>query len=245
MPKTIAVVGAGPGVGMAVAARFAREGYRVALLARNLPRLRQLAARLGERGFEAEAFEADVLDRGDLAASLELAASRLGPVDVLEYSPLPPMASMRRPRDIDADNELFHLDFQVLGAIAAVRTVLPGMLERRSGSLLFTTAPSATRPILMTASFGIAAGGLLNYVRLLHRDLSGDGVYAGIVSVAGVVVSGDPAEDDAHAADFPPGIPFVPAADIADLHWRLHAERNRVYADAGDDEALIRIPGMN
>jgi len=58
-------------------------------------------------------------------------------------------------------------------------------------------------------------------------------------------VSDDPAEDEAHAADFPPGIPFVPAGDIADLHWRLHAERDRVYADAGDDEALIRVPGMD
>jgi short-subunit dehydrogenase len=130
--KTIAVVGAGPGVGMAVAERFGRAGYRVALLARNVSRLRDLASRLEAKGIQTEVFEADVLDRSDLAESLDEAAQRLGPIDVLEYSPVPPMASMRQPRDIDVENELFQLDFSVLGAIAAVGAVLHDRTVGRS-----------------------------------------------------------------------------------------------------------------
>ena len=56
------------------------------------------------------------------------------------------------------------------------------MIARRRGSLLFTTAPSAERPMQMTGSFGVAGGALLNYVRLLHDDLAADNIYVGVVS---------------------------------------------------------------
>jgi NADP-dependent 3-hydroxy acid dehydrogenase YdfG len=232
--KTIAVVGAGPGVGMAVAERFGGAGYRVALLARNVSRLRDLAGRLAAEGIQTEVFEPDVLDRSDLAESLDEAAQRLGPIDVLEYSPVPPMASMRQPRDIDVENELFELDFSVLGAIAAVGTVLPGVLSRGTGGLLFTTAPSAAHPLTVTASFGVAAAALLRYVELLNRDLRPDGVYAGVVSIAGVVASDDPAVPQHETSAFPPGLPLIPAAQVAELHWHMRVARDSAYTDAGD-----------
>src|SRR5882757_9279851 len=182
--QTIAVIGAGPGVGRAVAERFGRGGYQVALLARDTTNLNGVADYLAERGVTARTYRADVLDRSDLAGTLATIGAEFGPIDVLEYSPVPPVGSMRRPRDIDADNELFHLDFAVLGAVAAVQAVLPGMIARRHGSLLFTTAPSAERPMQMTGSFGVAGGALLNYVRLLHDDLAADNVYVGAVWAA-------------------------------------------------------------
>ncbi|PUZ25858.1 hypothetical protein DCC81_16525 [Chitinophaga parva] len=61
------------------------------------------------------------------------------------------------------------------------------MLKRKNGSILFTTASSAQRPINLTASFGVAAGALLNYAWLLNTDLKEDNIYAGIVSIAALV----------------------------------------------------------
>jgi hypothetical protein len=49
-------------------------------------------------------------------------------------------------------------------------------------------AASAQRPLIMTAPFGLAAGALLNYVRILDRGVWADGVFAGFVAIAGVVV---------------------------------------------------------
>ena len=99
--QTIAVIGAGPGVGRAVAERFGRGGYPVALLARDTTNLNGVANYLAERGVTARTYQADVLDRSDLADTLATIDREFGPIDVLEYSPVPPMASMRRPRDID------------------------------------------------------------------------------------------------------------------------------------------------
>lgn len=237
---TIAIVGAGPGIGLAVAERFGREGFRVALLSRSGDADGTLRARLSTCGVEATAFQADVTDRAGLERALADATQRLGGIDVLEYSPTPPAESMRSTRAVDVANAQFHLDLQPLGAIAAVNAVLPAMLARGTGSLLFTTAASAQHPAAMTASFGIAAGALRNYVRLLHYDLSPVGLRAGLVSIAGVVV--DAAGQT--PPGFPPSIPKVFPADVADLHWAIHQGGQAAEVYCGDIDALLKVPGL-
>ncbi|WOJ89278.1 SDR family NAD(P)-dependent oxidoreductase [Methylocapsa polymorpha] len=106
----------------------------------------------------------------------------------------------------------------MLGPIATVRAVLPDMLARKAGSILFTSAASAQRPLIMTAPFGITAGALLNYTRILNRDLQADGIYAGFVAIAGIVVPSGKEEAD-NAAHFPPDVPRIRSDEIADLHW--------------------------
>ncbi|RFM29355.1 SDR family NAD(P)-dependent oxidoreductase [Chitinophaga silvisoli] len=220
MKKTIAIIGAGPGVGFAVAERFGKEGYNVALLARNVGKLNMLKDDLLKNGVQAASFQADILDREHLSRSLLEVINYYGAIDVLEFSPTPTWESIRTARNIDVANEEHHLDYQVLAAIAAVQAVLPQMLERKDGSILFTTASSAQNPVNRTASFGVAAGALLNYVRLLNMDLKEDNIYAGIVSIGALVVS-----EGKHKGDFPEGMPTITAAEVANAHWKLHQQR--------------------
>lgn len=242
MGKTIAIVGAGEGVGLAVAERFGREGFNVALLARSTERSQALVSKLQSRGIEASGFEADILNRDALTKSLERAAERFGSIDVMEFSPLP-TGAMPAPRQMTVEDQQYHLELNVLGPIAAVRAVLPQMLRRKSGSLLFTTAASAQRPLIMTAPFGVAAGALLNYVRILNRDVSTDGIYAGIISIAGIIVNIGQAEAG-NAAHFPLAVPRIKAEEVADLHWRLHSERTECEVIIGDAERIFAIPGF-
>ena len=60
--KTIAIFGAGTGLGASVAARFGREGYKVALIARGPTGLDLLKGKLAEQGIEAYSFPADLTD---------------------------------------------------------------------------------------------------------------------------------------------------------------------------------------
>lgn len=239
--RTIAIVGAGPGIGLAVAERFGREGFRVALLSRGGDADETMGRHLAKRGIESAAFRADVTDRPGLERALAGAVERFGGIDVLEYGPTPPADSMRQPRAIDVANEQYHLDLQPLGAIAAVGAVLPAMLERGAGSLLFTTAASAQHPVAMTASFGVAAGALRNYVRLLRGDLGPAGIRVGLVSIAGLVVDA--------SGQLPPGFPEslskLSPADVADLHWAIHqgGQDGEVYA--GDVDAMLKVFGAS
>ena len=86
MPVLV-IVGAGAGMGLAIAKTFGANGYKVGLLSRNSAKLQPLVAELAEHGIEAAAFAFDVLDRASIAAGLAAVQQRLGQIDVLEYSP--------------------------------------------------------------------------------------------------------------------------------------------------------------
>ncbi|WP_309615515.1 SDR family NAD(P)-dependent oxidoreductase, partial [Salinibacterium sp.] len=85
----IAIIGAGPGLGAAVARRFGHEGSSVALISRDQSKLDAMAAELEAIGVTARGFAADVLKPGQLEDALARAAAELGPITVLQYSPLP------------------------------------------------------------------------------------------------------------------------------------------------------------
>jgi NADP-dependent 3-hydroxy acid dehydrogenase YdfG len=238
MSKVIAIVGAGPGVGLAVARKFGQEGFKVALLSRDTEKLDSMASQLNASNIEAAVFAADVLDRPGLTAELNRVIERFGKIDVLQFSPTMTPDTLRTPIEIDVENEQFHLDFSVLGAITSVRTVLPQMLERGDGGLLFTTAASAQYPVTFTASFGVAAGALLNYVRVLNQELTPKGIHAGIVSIAGLVVQ----EGDENRPN-PKQLPLVTAQDIAEIHWNLYTKRDRAEVFAGDINRIMAMTG--
>lgn len=72
----------------------------------------------------------------------------------------------------------------MLGAVAAGRAVLPAMLERGSGTLLFTSGISAVHPPALLGNIGIAAAGLRNYALSLAETLAGRGVHVGPIAAA-------------------------------------------------------------
>src|SRR5205807_59418 len=82
MSKTIAVIGAGAGLGQAVARRFGREGFGVALVARTAARVGALADELCGEGIDAAAFPCDVADRPALAGTIDAITERFGQIDV-------------------------------------------------------------------------------------------------------------------------------------------------------------------
>jgi len=238
MSKVIAIIGAGPGVGLAIARKFGQEGFKCALISRSLDNLGPLVKTLDQHGIEARAFSADVRNFNGLGKTLEAVIEHFGHIDVLEYSPTPKADMLRPPSEMDVENEQFHLDTLVLGAITAVRAVLPGMLERQSGALLFTTAASAQHPVTFTASFGVAAGAQLNYVRVLNQELMPKGIYAGIVAIPGLIVPREQA-----GGTSPKGLPLIAPEEVADAHWNLYNRRHPIEAFAGDVNALLKLGG--
>jgi NADP-dependent 3-hydroxy acid dehydrogenase YdfG len=172
----IAIAGAGPGLGQSIARRFGREGFAVALISRIQSRLDDMTAELAGRGIEAAGFAGDVLDRPSLTAALAAAADRFGQIDVLEYSPAPhspaPSLATVDVLQVTAENVQPQVEYYVYGAITAARAVLGGMLERRSGTLLFTTGASSVLAFPPMGNVGIAGAGLRNYVLALNAALA-------------------------------------------------------------------------
>jgi NAD(P)-dependent dehydrogenase (short-subunit alcohol dehydrogenase family) len=216
MPS-IAIVGAGPGMGLAIARTFGTRGFDVALVARNPAKLDDLAARLGAEGINAAGFPADVRDPDSLTQALKDAAARFGGIDVLEYSPAGTAAtatltvpSQTTPADVQQELEVL-----LYGAITATQAVLPAMREAGAGTLLYSTGAGSIDPLPMLGNVNAAAAALRNWVLNLHKELAGTGVQAAHVAI-GVWIG----------TDGPPGAPTATAEEIAPVYWDLHVHRD-------------------
>ena len=198
-PGAIVVVGAGQGIGLSVARRFAAAGSAVGLVARSADRLRQLASTLAAEGAAVEWEAADAADPASLQPALKALAARVGPVEVLCFSPLPSLDLIRPVLDTGAGDFLASLALNIGGAATAVREVVPGMLESGHGSLLFTTGSGAVRPSPERAASAVTTAAETAYVDLLHRHLTPAGIRVAHVLIAGPVGPGLKHEPDAVA----------------------------------------------
>lgn len=227
---TIAIFGAGPAFGLAVARRFGREGFRVALVARNGDRLAAMAAELAGEGIEAAGFPADLFDREASARTVDAIEARFGPVDVLEFSPTPGGDSPRvLPSEVETATIAPLLDKNVYTPFALVRRVLPGMLERGDGALLFAMGASVKYPMPRLAAGGMVGAALCRYVQALNAELAPRGVYAGTLLI-GALISGSEAHRNAAAwsADAErQELSVVTAEDLADRCWDMYVKRDR------------------
>ncbi|MFF4548253.1 SDR family NAD(P)-dependent oxidoreductase [Streptomyces sp. NPDC001435] len=216
--STIAIVGAGPGLGAAVARRFGREGYGVALVARDRARLDALVGELGAEGITARGFVADVRDPEALAAALAAAGEEVGPVEVLQYSPVPQRDFMRPVLETTHQDLLGPVEFSVYGPVVAVQQVLPGMRALGRGTILFVNGGSAVVPHPERAGTSIAFAAESAYGHLLHDRLAAEGIHVAQLVVPGSIVRGHPRKDP---------------AVLAETLWGMHRDRHgfRHYAD--------------
>lgn len=198
--KTLAIVGAGPGLGLSLAKTFGQHAYRVALIARTQEKLDTYVQQLQALHIEAAGFAADVMNAAQLEAALSRVKETFGPVDMLEYSPLPswtgePSSTPAYVLDVTPENAISQFQMSVLGAITSVKAVLPDMLTRGSGTLFFTTGLSAIIPLPILGNTGIAMSGLRNYAYTLHEALADRGIYVGTLCIGAQIIKGDPQND--------------------------------------------------
>ena len=213
---TIAIVGAGQGLGLSIAKVFGRNGFSVALVARNQEKLDVLAGELGDAGIDAAGFTADVTDRPSLTAAFARIKERFGRVDVLEYSPAPKMATETMTAALDAtvDNLQPELDYYLYGGLTAAQQVLPDMIANDAGTLLFTTGGSSLEPLAGPPEFGnvaVATAALRAWVLKLNQMLTGTGVYAAHVPIFAWIGSGGPETQ---------------ADTIAQTYWDIYTKRD-------------------
>ena len=227
--KTIAVFGAGPGMGRAVARRFGREGFQVALVARNQTRLDAYTGELAADGITAAGFTVNLADRDALPGMIEAITARFGPIDVLEYAPsgLDLLNHAAAIRDADAASFEFPLDLLLRTPVTLIRQVLPGMLERGDGAVLFGLPVNASIPAPPFGNIGTAAAAARHYLHTLHADLAGTGVYAGLLQITGPV--GDSDAGNYVLDNYDPTLLPEPQnpADLAGAMWDLYLKRDR------------------
>ena len=219
--KPVAVVaGAGPGNGAALARRFANGGYTVALLARDVSKIRDLAADIDG----ATAYACDVADAASVTSAFAAIEADLGTVDVLLFNAGPGVF-----KSVDAITpDEFEASWRVnaYGALLCAQAIIPAMKARGTGAILFTGATASLRGGKATAAFAPAKAAQRSLAESMARTLWPAGIHVGLIIVDGVVDL--PATREA-MADKPDDF-FVDPKGFAETAWFLAHQDRRAWS---------------
>lgn len=184
------VIGAGPGVGLETARRFARAGHPVGLVARDPERLGMLVTTLQEEGFTAVGAPADIREPRSLEAALGDLVRSAGSPSVVCFCPLPDIARIKPVLDTDGEDLMAALDLVVGGAAATVRATLPLLRQATRAAILFTTGSAGIAPSAERASSAVSTAAATTYISLLREALEPEGITVSHVVVVGAVGRG-------------------------------------------------------
>lgn len=216
--RVAAVLGVGPGLGAAISRRFAREGFKVALLARSEESTRPVREEIESSGGEALAVEADATDPASVASAFEIVRDSLGDPEVFVYN----AGAFRMGGILEVSPEDFDacLRANCAGAFYAARSVLPAMLERGRGTVILTGATASLRGSAKFSALATGKFALRALAQSMAREFGPQGIH-----VAHTIIDGQ--INTPRVRDMSPGrdegTMLSPDA-IAESYWQLHRQ---------------------
>lgn len=190
MTKLFAIVGMGDGIGLAVSRRFAREGFAIAMIARNAAKLQGFKDTLEAEGYQAHSFIADAGSETSLRSAFTLIQEQLENPEVLVYNAATPKMENILNETLESLTNDFKIN--VAGALTATQAVLPSMRAQGKGTILFTGGGFSIYPSPDFASLSIGKAGIRSLAKMLADALKSDGIRVGTITVCGIVNPDDP-----------------------------------------------------
>ena len=210
MDRTMILIGAGRGLGNAVAREFASHGFRVVLVARNEERLRDYVNEFRQQGFEVDFKVADAFYPETLTKAIQETALEYGIPDALVYN-----VGITVPdgsREITSQLLMERYQVDAASAYHSAMAVATAEFAEKKGAIIFTGGGFAKtfQPILSLKPLCIDKAALNAMNIVLHHELEPRGIFVGSVLVSGVITPGDERYD--------PG-------RIAKEYWKMYEER--------------------
>lgn len=209
--RVCAVVGVGPGNGAAIARRFSREGYAVALMARSADLTEKLARELPG----ARPFTCDVADSASIERAFAMVRAEMGEVEALVYNA--GSGSWGNVEDTSAADFEASWRVNALGAFVASKQVIAPMKKAGRGNIVFIGATASRRGNVKTAAFAPAKAAQRSLAESMARYLWPAGIHVSVIIVDGVV---DLARTRAMMKDKPDSF-FLKPDDLADTVFRV------------------------
>lgn len=174
------VTGASQGIGRAIAARLARDGYDLALVARRAEVLEDLAAELGVQGVEAAAFACDVTDGAAVARTVGRVAERFGtPYGLVNNAGITRDALLLRMKD-EQWSEVLRTNLD--GCYHFVRHVAPLMMKARTGRMVNITSVIGQIGNAGQVNYAASKAGIIGLTLATARELAGRGITVNAVA---------------------------------------------------------------
>lgn len=194
MKPACLIVGAGVGIGQAVALAFAREGYNIALASRSIAKLKAFAPAVEKAGASVRTYAVDGGDESALRRLFADVRKDLGDPDVVVYNPA--AHGVGKPTSLTSDRLIADFRTNVLGALTCAQEAAPAMKNKGRGTILFTGGGFAYEPAANYSSLSLTKAALRNLTFSLAQELGAHGIHVATVTVYGFIQSGshyDPA----------------------------------------------------
>jgi NAD(P)-dependent dehydrogenase (short-subunit alcohol dehydrogenase family) len=215
--RVAVVTGVGPGTGAAIARRFARDGYKVAMLARTRVRLANLERELGD----AKAYPCDVTDEAQLDSTIDAIRRDLGRPQVLIHNAVGGAFG----NFMEIDPQVLNRNFQVntMALLYLARRLAPDMIAAGEGAIIASGNTSALRGKAAFAGFAPTKAAQRILAESIARELGPKGVHVAYVLIDAVIDLEWTRKRFAGASDdF-----FTKPAAIADEIWHVvHQDRS-------------------
>lgn len=174
------VTGASQGIGRAVAIELARSGAVLALAARNIDKLREVASLIQSTGGTAEAFALDVADEASIKACGKAVIGRFGKIEILvNNAGITRDGLSMRMRRADWDDVL---TTNLTGAFLMAQAAMPSMLKHRWGRIINITSVVGETGQAGQANYAASKAGLIGLTKSLARELASRSVTVNAVA---------------------------------------------------------------
>ena len=217
-PNVTCIVGVGPGLGAALAKRFADAGHTIALMSRSSRHREPIARAIGEHGGTALGYDCDAGNPGSVSAAFARIRDTLGAPQVLIYN-----AGSYAPGGLlDIDPEQFESAWRAncYGGFLCAREVLPAMQKAGAGTLLFTGATAALRGSAGFAGLAVGKFGLRALTQSMAREFGPQGIHVVHAVIDGQIATPSARERQPERA----AETFLDPDAIAETYWQLHCQ---------------------
>jgi short-subunit dehydrogenase len=186
--RHLLLVGAGPGLGMALARRFADGGYGVTLVARSRDGLGRLADSLADTGAQIDEVEADASDPEGLRARMVELYDEPGAPGLIIYNAVMGAPDQLLSSSVEHLQTAYAVD--VISAIVVTQVASPAMRAAGSGTIIVTGGGFGDHPIPALASISLGKAALRSAATMLGADLEPDASRVATLTIAGQIVAG-------------------------------------------------------
>ncbi len=186
--RHLLLVGAGPGLGMAIARRFSSGGYRVTLVARSTDGLGDLAAGLADTGAQIDKVAADASVPESLRARVAELYHKQGAPGLIIYNAVMGAPDKLMTSSVEHLQTAYAVD--VISAIVVAQVAAPVMRAGGAGTIIVTGGGFADHPIPALATISLGKAALRSAATMLGADLGPDGIRVATLTIAGQIVAG-------------------------------------------------------
>jgi NAD(P)-dependent dehydrogenase (short-subunit alcohol dehydrogenase family) len=185
--KVAIVTGSSTGIGKAIAIAFAREGAKVVLAGRSLPKMEDVVKEIKSSGGIAAAIKTDITEEKQIKDMVDKAVAQYGRVDILVNNSASTSDRELSVAEMDLDMWNMTIRVNLTGTMLCCREVLRSMLPRKSGNIINISSIAGTMGHAKRSAYGSSKWAVIGFTETLSEEVGPDGIRVNCISPAGTL----------------------------------------------------------